>query len=62
MLMDTTIHNDKIKSTISKYGLSKSLDLIVGGMDTIKQIYINNPSDYLNQFNDLSILKIKYIM
>jgi hypothetical protein len=54
MLMNTTTHNDKIKSTISKYGLSKSLDLIVGGKDTVKQSYINNPSSFLDQFNDLT--------
>ena len=55
--MDTTIHNDKIKSTISKYGLSKSLDLIVGGKDTIRQIYNNNLLEFLNQFNDLTTVE-----
>ena len=51
-------HNNKIKSIISKYGIDKSLDLIVGGMDTIKQIYINNPSEFLNQFNDLTPIEM----
>jgi hypothetical protein len=51
-------HNNKIKSIISKYGIDKSLDLIAGGKDTIKQIYINNPSEFLNQFNDLTPIEM----
>lgn len=56
---------DKIKSLISKHGLFKSLNILVDGKETIKQIYINNPSDYLNLFNDLKPIqkdnKICYI-
>ena len=56
---------DKIKSVIYKHGISKSIDIIVGGIDTIKQIYNNNPSEFLNQFNDLTIVetddKIVYV-
>ena len=46
---------DKIKSVISKHGLFKSLNMLVDGKNIIKQIYINNPSEYLNQFNNLII-------
>ena len=58
-------HIDKIKSVIYKHGIFKSLNIIVGGKHTIKQIYINNPSEFLNQFNDLTIVetddKIVYV-
>ena len=56
--MINTINIDKIKSLISKYGIFKSIDIIVGGKETIKQIYINNPSEFLNQFNDLKPVEI----
>ena len=57
-MINNNNHIDKIKSVIYKHGIFKSLNIIVGGKHTIKQIYINNPSEYLNQFNDLTILKI----
>lgn len=44
---------NKIKSIISKHGITKSIDMLVGGKNTIKQIYQDNPSDYLNHFNNL---------
>lgn len=53
---------NKIKSLISKYGINRVINMVVNGKHTIKQIYINNPSEYLNQFNDLTILKIDNII
>jgi len=44
---------NKIKSLISKYGITKSINILVDGKNTIRQIYINNPSEFLNHFNDL---------
>jgi hypothetical protein len=52
-MINTTKHNNKIKSTISKYGIELSINMIVGGTDTIKQIYNNNLLEFLNQFNYL---------
>jgi uncharacterized protein (UPF0371 family) len=52
--MINTTHNDKIKSIINKYGIEQSLDIIVGGKDTIRQIYQDNILEFLNQFNDLT--------
>jgi hypothetical protein len=64
-MINNNNHIDKIKSVIYKHGIFKSIDIIVGGKDTIKQIYINNPSEFLNQFNDLTIVetdkKIYYV-
>ena len=53
-MINNNKHIDKIKSVIYKHGIFKSLNIIVGGKHTIKQIYINNPSEFLNQFNDLT--------
>ena len=53
---------NKIKSLIYKYGINRVINMVVNGKHTIKQIYINNPSEYLNQFNDLTILKIDDII
>ena len=64
-MINNNNHIDKIKSVIYKHGIFKSIDIIVDGIDTIKQIYINNPSEFLNQFNDLTIVetddKIVYV-
>jgi hypothetical protein len=39
--------------------------MVAGGKETIKQAYIDNPSEYLNQFNDLTpvetVDKIYYV-
>ena len=43
--------NRKIKSAVEKLGLKQSLEMF--GKDIIKQVYIDNPLSYLDQFNDL---------
>ncbi len=44
---------NKIKSIIYKHGIPKSIDMLVGGKNTIRQVYQDNPSDFLNLFNNL---------
>ena len=45
--------SDRVKSIVNKYGIERALEIIAGGVDTIKQAYQDNPESYLNQFNDL---------
>ena len=45
----------KIRSTVEKLGLEQSLDMF--GEDIIKQVYIDNPSLFLNQFNNLKLVE-----
>ena len=45
--------SERVKSMVNKYGINRSIELVVGGMDTIKQVYQDNPESYLDQFNDL---------
>jgi len=45
--------NRKIKSTIEKYGIEHAMNLF-GDKGIIKRIYQNNPSEFLDQFNDLT--------
>ena len=49
---------DRIKSIVNKYGIDRAIELVVGGMDTIRIVYEDNPETFLDQFNDLTILKI----
>jgi hypothetical protein len=56
-MINTTKHNDKIKSIIYKYGIVKSLDFIVNDKETIRQVYNNNLLEFLNQFNDLKTVE-----
>jgi len=44
--------NQKVKSMVNKYGLDQSIKLF-GGKEIIKRAYLDNPSEFLNQFNDL---------
>jgi hypothetical protein len=48
--------NHKIKSMIEKYGIEHTLTMF-DDKDIIRRAYGNNPSEYLNQFNDLSKLE-----
>jgi hypothetical protein len=44
--------NRKIRLVVEKLGLEQSLDMF--GNNVIKQAYIDNPSLFLNQFNNLT--------
>jgi len=46
--------NHKIKSMINKYGFKETLRLFDNNKDIIRRAYQDNPSEYLNQFNDLT--------
>jgi len=48
--------NHKIKSIVKKYGIEHTLNLFDN--DIIRNAYIDNPSEYLNQFNDLKPVEI----
>ncbi len=43
--------NKKIRSAVEKLGLTQSLDMF--GDELIKQVYIDNPLSFLDQFNNL---------
>ena len=43
--------NKKIRNVVEKLGLKQSLYMF--GKDILKQVYIDNPSLFLNQFNNL---------
>jgi hypothetical protein len=53
--------NHKIKSMVNKYGLNHAIELF-NGKDVIKRAYQDNPSEYLNQFNDLSVVEVGNIV
>ena len=46
--------NHKIKSMINKYGFKETLRLFDNNKDIIRRAYQDNPSEYLDQFNDLT--------
>ena len=46
--------SERVKSIVNKYGIKQAIDMVVGGIDTIRQAYQDNPESYLNQFNDLT--------
>ena len=46
--------SERVKSIVNKYGIDRALELVVGGVDTIRQSYQDNPLSILNQFNDLT--------
>ena len=49
--------NQKIISAIEKLGLEQSIEIL--GDNVIKIPYINNPSSFLDQFNNLTRIEIK---
>ncbi len=57
--------SERIKSIVNKYGIDRAIEIIAGGMDTIKQAYQDNPESFLDQFNDLTPIqkndKIYYV-
>ena len=46
--------SERVKSIVYKYGIKQAIELVVGGVDTIRQAYEDNPLEFLNQFNDLT--------
>ena len=46
--------NHKIKSMVEKYGIEHTLTMFDNNINVIKHAYQDNPSDFLNKFNDLS--------
>lgn len=51
---DIDNRSERIKSIVNKYGLKRSIDMIAGGVKTIRQVYDDNPLEFLNQFNNLT--------
>jgi len=46
--------NQKVKSMVNKYGVKETLRLFDNNTDIIRRAYQDNPSEFLNQFNDLT--------
>ena len=46
--------SERVKSMVKKYGIDQAIEMVAGGIDTIKQAYKDNPESYLNQFKDLT--------
>ena len=44
----------KIRNAVEKLGLKQSLEIF--GKDILKQVYMDNPSLFLNQFNNLKVV------
>ena len=57
--------SERIKSIVNKFGVKQASEMVVGGKDTIRNAYQNNPESFLNQFNDLTTVedrdKIYYV-
>ena len=45
---------ERIKSIVNKYGIEQAIEMVVGGMDTIRIVYEDNPESFLDQFNNLT--------
>jgi hypothetical protein len=45
--------NNKIRSTVEKFGFENALKIFGGNKDIIRRAYEDNPSSFLNQFNNL---------
>ena len=52
--------NHKIRLTVEKLGLKQSLEMF--GKDILKQVYIDNPLSFLNQFNNLKPVEVNNII
>ena len=55
----------RIKSIVNKFGVKQASEMIVGGTETIRRAYQDNPLEFLDQFNDLTTVedrdKIYYV-
>ena len=49
--------SERVKSMVNKYGIKKAIELVVGNKHTIRKAYQDNPSSYLDQFNNLTPVK-----
>ena len=62
---EVDLRSERVKFIVNKYGIGQAIELVVGGVDTIRNVYQSNPSEFLNQFNDLTPVekdgKIYYI-
>ena len=62
---EVDLRSERVKSIVNKYGIEQAIEMVVGGPDTIRNAYQNNPESYLDQFNDLTQIekgdKIFYI-
>jgi len=43
---------DKVKSMVNKYGIEHTLEFFDTNIDIIKKVYQDDPSEFLNQFNN----------
>ena len=48
--------NNRIKSTVEKLGFENALKIFGGNKDIIRRAYEDNPSSFLNQFNNLKLV------
>ena len=46
--------SERIKSIVNKYGIKRAINMVAGGVDTIRQAYQDNLISFLNGFNDLT--------
>jgi hypothetical protein len=46
--------SERIKSMVNRFGFDQAIEMIVGGKDTIRNAYQDNPKSFLNQFNNLT--------
>jgi hypothetical protein len=57
--------SERIKSIVNKFGVKQASEMVVGGKDTIRNAYQDNPLEFLDQFNDLTTVedrdKIYYV-
>ena len=51
---EVDLRSERVKFIVNKYGIGQAIELVVGGVDTIRNVYQSNPSEFLNQFNDLT--------
>ena len=49
---------ERVKSIVKKYGIEQALELVAGGMDTIRIVYEDNPESFLDQFNNLTSVEM----
>jgi len=49
--------NHKVKTMVNKYGFKETIRLFDNNINIIKRAYQDNPSEFLNQFNNLILVK-----
>ena len=45
---------ERVKSIVNKYGIEQAIEMVAGGIDTIRIVYEDNPESFLDQFNNLT--------